>query len=119
MIGIGSKLRDRDHSVRFVTGPASIDCLRESDFFRCPRGASDGGSFEVRSWLDPLRISMQVKHVEYALERYSCSVLVTSSLAFGPLIARGLTPNADRRRRVCCLPLADKGNARPGALVGQ
>ena len=85
-IGIAEALSRRGDEVAFATGPAFAGAIARAGFERIPRGAKDGDSFEVSIWGHPLSAAMQVKHVEYALERFAPDVLVTSQLANGPLL---------------------------------
>lgn len=85
-LGVAAALRRRGAEVAFATGPAFAGTIADAGFERIPRGAKDGDSFEVGIWAHPLSAAMQVKHVEYALERFEPDVLVTSQLANGPLI---------------------------------
>lgn len=71
----------------FATGPAFVETLRESGFDRIPRGEKDGPSFEVKNWFIPVPVAIQIKHIEYALQKFGADVLVTTQLGLGPLIA--------------------------------
>lgn len=85
-LGVAEALRRRGAEVAFVTGPAFAGTIADAGFERIPRGAKDGDSFDVGIWAHPLSAAMQVKHVEYALKRFTPDVLVTSQLANGPLL---------------------------------
>jgi MGT family glycosyltransferase len=87
MIGIAQALRKRGHSAAFVTGPDFGDTLAKEGMQRIPLGKRDKPSFEIFSWTDPLAIAKQILHVEFALKHFLPDVIVTSHLAFGPLIA--------------------------------
>jgi UDP:flavonoid glycosyltransferase YjiC (YdhE family) len=100
-IGIARELRRRGHEVAFVTGPAMAQAVRQAGFERIPRGPQDGKSFQVKVWLEPLEMSRQVRHIEYALEHFPADVLLGHQLVLGPLIV------GERRR----LPVASLGFA--------
>jgi len=101
MIGIAQELRQRGHEVRFVTGPAFTAVIAEAGFERISRGDTDGDSFGVAQWGHPLAVGIQIKHVEYAIRRFTPDVLFTSVQALGPLVV------AERER----LPVAVLGLA--------
>ena len=75
LIGIAKAIRSRGHEVAFVTGAAFSETLQEEGFDRVPRGAKDGSSFEVKAWFNPVSVAVQVKHIEYALERFHADAL--------------------------------------------
>jgi MGT family glycosyltransferase len=87
LIGIAKALHSRGHAGMFVTGPAFTQALDEADLSRIPRGAQDGPSFDVATWGLPLSVAIQIKHIKYALDRFSADMLVTTQLALGPLLA--------------------------------
>ncbi|HEY0481800.1 MAG TPA: nucleotide disphospho-sugar-binding domain-containing protein [Kofleriaceae bacterium] len=87
-IAVARALQRRGHSVAFATGQAFTETLAQVDLERIPRGASDGASFGIERWFDPLNVVMQVKHIEYALRRFAPDVLVSHPLALGPLLVR-------------------------------
>jgi len=87
MIGIAQELRKRGHTANFVTGPDFDDILAREGLKRIPLGSSDDLSFEVSLWWDPLGVAKQILHVELALRRFPADAIVTSQLAYGPLIA--------------------------------
>lgn len=86
-IAIAQALRERGHSVAFVTGPSFGPTLASVGFERIPRAEADGPSFQVTLWGEPISIAIQVKHIEHALERFAPDLLLASELAMGPLIA--------------------------------
>jgi len=86
-IGIAQVLRQRGHTVAFVTDLTFSDTLRQAEFARIPRGQTDGPSFQIKFWGEPLAVAMQVKHIEYALEQFGPDVMLGQQLTFGPLIA--------------------------------
>ena len=100
-IGIAQVLRQHGHEVAFVTDLTFSDTLRQAGFARIPRGQTDGPSFQIALWGEPLAVAIQVKHIEYALEQFSPDVMLGQQLTFGPLIA------ANRHR----LPVAILGLA--------
>lgn len=100
-IGIAQVLRQHGHEVAFVTDLTFGDTLEQAGFARIPRGPTDGPSFQVKLWAEPLTVAIQVKHIEYALEQFSPDVMLGQQLTFGPLIA------GDRHR----LPVAILGLA--------
>lgn len=87
LVGIALALRERGHLVAFATGPSFSVLLNAEGIDRIPRGDNDGESFEVPLWHDPLAVAMQVKHVEYAMDRFSPDAIVAPQLTHGPLIA--------------------------------
>ena len=100
-IGIAEVLRRRGHKVAFVTDLTCRDTLGQAGFARIPRGNTDGPSFQVKHWAEPLAVAIQVKHIEYALEQFNPDVMLGQQLTLGPLIA------GDRHR----LPVAMLGLA--------
>ena len=102
-IAVAEALRDLGHEVAFVTDISRGPLLEQAGFERIPRGAKDGPSFEIERWFYGLPIAMQVKHIEYALERFPADVLLGQPLAVGPYIVRDKTE----------LPLAVLGLAPP------
>jgi UDP:flavonoid glycosyltransferase YjiC (YdhE family) len=87
MVGVALALMRRGHRVAFATGSEFEEAFQEAGIERIPRGARDGPSFGVERWGEALDGVMQVKHLEYALHRFSPDVLVGHQLALGPLIA--------------------------------
>jgi UDP:flavonoid glycosyltransferase YjiC (YdhE family) len=85
-IGLAHTLRERGHTVAFVTGLAFSELLEQVGFERIARGDRDGPSFEIEQWGVPLAAAIQVKHIEYAIARFQPDVLVGQALALGPLI---------------------------------
>lgn len=79
------------HEVSFVTDSAFSETLNQVEFSRIPCGTKDLTSFEVRNWTKPLAVAIQVKHIQYALERFQADALVTTQLTLGPLIAGEIT----------------------------
>ncbi|HEX3131110.1 MAG TPA: hypothetical protein VH394_27490, partial [Thermoanaerobaculia bacterium] len=86
-IGIALALRQRGHQVAFATHAVAGATLESAGLHRIPRGDDDGASFQIEFWGLPLSIAMQVKHVEYALQRFQPDVIVSQQLALGPLLA--------------------------------
>ena len=87
-IAIAHALQRRGHTVAFATGQPFTDALAQAGLERIPRGATDGDSFAIERWFDPLNVAMQVKHIEYALRHFAPDVLVSHPLALGPLVVR-------------------------------
>lgn len=85
-IRIALGLRERGHKVAFVTDVIFAELLHSFGLERIPRSEQDGPSFQVGQWGLPLPMAIQVKHVEYAIQRFQPDVLVGQQLAFGPLI---------------------------------
>ncbi|HEY3571449.1 MAG TPA: nucleotide disphospho-sugar-binding domain-containing protein [Thermoanaerobaculia bacterium] len=85
-IGFASVLASRGHEVTFVADITSIARLSGCHFQRLPRGPQDGSSFKVAKWFDPRQIAIQVKHIEYALQKFEAEVLIGQSLTLGPLL---------------------------------
>ena len=86
LIGIAKALRSNGHEVAFATGDDFEFILREQGIPRISRGDKDGPSFHIGTWAKPLSVGIQVKHIEYAINRFPADVLVTTQLALGPLI---------------------------------
>lgn len=91
LIGLAQAARSQGHEVSFVTGSAFAETLYELDLPRIPCGTKDLVSFEVKNWTKPLAVAIQVKHIQYALERFPADALVTTQLTLGPLIAGEIT----------------------------
>ena len=87
MIGIAQRLRKRGHQVAFATSAEFAGVIAEAGFERLPRGKTDGESFHLASWGHPIAIAIQVRHVQHAIERFHPEILLSSTLALGPLIA--------------------------------
>ena len=87
MLGIALRLRERRHQVAFATSADYEGVIAEAGFERVPRGNADGASFQLAIWAHPVSVSIQVRHVQYAVERFDPDVLLCSALALGPLIA--------------------------------
>lgn len=96
-IRMAKALAARGHRVAFVTSEHFRDVLNANGFRRIPRGADDGASFEIKSWHQTLSVAMQAQHVRYALTEFDPDVIVTSHLAFGPMI------EAERRDIPVCV----------------
>jgi UDP:flavonoid glycosyltransferase YjiC (YdhE family) len=88
MIGIARALRARGHEVAFATGLTSAGFLASEGLERIPRTDNEGVSFQVPHWFQPLSVAIQVKHIEYALDRFQADVMVGQQLTLGPLIVR-------------------------------
>ncbi len=73
-------------SAAFVVGLEYADVLAREGFERISRGDKDGSSFEIRWWGQMLSVAMQVKHIEYALTKFTPDVILCSHLTLGPLI---------------------------------
>lgn len=85
-IGLAKELAKRGHEVAFAT---NIDCKETLDrhgLQRLPRGPNDGRSFQISSWGQAPSVAIQVKHVEYALDRFPADVLVGQTLTNGSLL---------------------------------
>ncbi len=87
-LSIARALRERGHSVAFVTGPPLAPLLRREGFERLARGEPDGPSFDTSTCALPMEMVRQVRHIESALKHFPADVLVGQQLAFGvPLAA--------------------------------
>lgn len=86
-LAIARVLRERSHQIAFVSGPAFADAIRQAGFERIPRGPTDGKSFQVQVFAQPLEMVRQVKHIEFALHRFPADVLFGQQMTLGPLIA--------------------------------
>jgi len=92
-VGIAKALIARGHDVAFVTDVKFAKLLTTLDLERIPRGNTDGGSFQVPQWAKPISVAIQVKHIEYALDRFDADVLFGQALTLGPMVVaerRGL-----------------------------
>jgi UDP:flavonoid glycosyltransferase YjiC (YdhE family) len=87
MIGVARRLHERGHQVAFATSADFEGVIAEAGFERLPRGNADGASFQLAIWAHPVSVSIQVRHVLYAVERFRPDVMLCSTLALGPLIA--------------------------------
>jgi UDP:flavonoid glycosyltransferase YjiC (YdhE family) len=87
MLGIAHRLRARGHEVSFATSIDFADVIEGAGMQRLPRDRNDGQSFQLNNWGHPLVIAIQVRHVQNAIERFHPDVLLSSTLALGPLIA--------------------------------
>lgn len=85
-IGIALELKARGHTPIFVTGDGYEGLLREMQIERIPCGDNDRASFQLERWHHSPSIAMQVKHIEYALKRFTPDVLVTQPLSLGAFI---------------------------------
>jgi len=91
LIGLAEAARSQRHEVSFVTNSAFSETLHAVGLPRIPCGTKDLPSFEVKNWTKPLTVAIQVKHIQYALERFPADALVTTQLTLGPLIASEIT----------------------------
>lgn len=87
-LAIAEELRARRHKVAFVTHVDLTPQLHNFGFERIPRGPNDGPSFGAQIWYEPLSMLIQVKHIEYAIQRFCPDILVGQHLTFGPLLVK-------------------------------
>ncbi|HLQ15133.1 MAG TPA: nucleotide disphospho-sugar-binding domain-containing protein [Candidatus Eisenbacteria bacterium] len=87
MIGIAQRLQQREHEVAFATSIDFAGVIAGAGMERLPRGKTDGASFQLNNWGHPLAVAIQVRHVQHAIERFHPDVMLSSTLALGPLIA--------------------------------
>lgn len=87
MIGIGRRLQQRGHEVAFATSIDFAEFIERAGMQRLPRDRNDGASFQLNNWGHPLVIAIQVRHTQNAIERIHPDVILSSTLALGPLIA--------------------------------
>ena len=87
MIGIARLLQQRGHQVAFATSIDFAGVIADAGMERLPRDKTDGASFQLNNWGHPLVIAIQVRHVQHAIERFHPDVMLSSTLALGPLIA--------------------------------
>jgi UDP:flavonoid glycosyltransferase YjiC (YdhE family) len=85
-IGIASALARQGHEVAFAADVTTSEQLARNGLTRLPRGDRDGSSFLTRQWFQPRPITIQVKHVEHALQSFRADVLVGQALTLGPLL---------------------------------
>jgi UDP:flavonoid glycosyltransferase YjiC (YdhE family) len=85
-IGVARSLQARGHEIAFVTNTQYTGLLSGLGLARIPRGATDGESFQVAQWGQPISIAIQVKHIEYALGSFQADILVGQALTYGPLL---------------------------------
>jgi MGT family glycosyltransferase len=86
-LAIAGVLRERSHQIAFVSGPNFADAIRQAGFERIPRGPTDGKSFQVQVFAQPLEMVRQVKHIEFALQRFPADVIFGQQMTLGALIA--------------------------------
>jgi UDP:flavonoid glycosyltransferase YjiC (YdhE family) len=86
MVGLARELERRGHEVRFATDLSYATQLRELGLERLPRSDPDGDSFQLSMWAHPFAVAIQSKHIQYALQRFPADLLITSTLALGPLL---------------------------------
>ena len=91
MIGIARRVQERGHEVAFATSIDFAGVIAGAGMERLPRDKTDGASFQLNNWGHPLVIAIQVRHVQNAIERFHPDVMLSSTLALGPLIAGELT----------------------------
>lgn len=84
-VGIAKELKLRGHEVAFVTSRDFADFFKQEGLNRIPNGIRDRQSFDIPRWGESIHISIQVKHIEYALERFRPDVLIGSLLGFGSI----------------------------------
>src|SRR5690349_15245099 len=82
-IGIGQALRARGHDVAIATGPGFDAAIESAGLERIPCGERDSQSFQVEWCWHALSAVMQVKHIEYAIERFAPDVLIGNQLTIG------------------------------------
>lgn len=87
MVALAVKLRQRGHQAAFATDLRFDPLLTAAGFERIPRAGKDGQSFQITLWHEAMAIAIQVKHIDYALERFPADVLLGSDLALGTLLA--------------------------------
>jgi UDP:flavonoid glycosyltransferase YjiC (YdhE family) len=82
---IALELRRRGHEVAFATGRSVQPLLEQAGLERIPYGATDSDSFDARNvWKMPEAIR-QVRHTEYASQRFAPDVLVGQALTWGTM----------------------------------
>lgn len=88
LVGLALEMRGRGHEVAFACGLPARDTLHAVEIERIPRGAEDGDSFGLKTWFDPVRTAIDVKHVEHAVRRFRPDLLVTQQLCQAPVLVR-------------------------------
>lgn len=88
LVGLALEMRSRGHEVAFACGLPARATLEPLGIERIPRGAEDGDSFGLRTWFDPVRTAIDVKHVEHAVRRFGPDLLVTQQLCQAPILVR-------------------------------
>ena len=86
MIGLAKQLQSSGHEVGFVCDGSMSELLARQNLTRFACGRNDLESYRVQVFTSPARNLIQIKHLEYALASFDADVIVTSPLAFGPLI---------------------------------
>ena len=86
-VGIAKELKQRGYEVAFVTSRDFAEFFKQEGLNRIPNGRRDRQSFEIPKWGGSIHISIQLKHIEYALERFMPDVLIGSLLGFGSIFA--------------------------------
>ena len=85
-IGAAQRLRDRGHSVAFVTDIAAGALLDRAGLQRIPRGQKDGPSFSIERWYLADAVAIQLKHLHHAMTHFQPDVIVGHQMALGALL---------------------------------
>jgi UDP:flavonoid glycosyltransferase YjiC (YdhE family) len=88
LVGLALELRARGHQVAFATNLPAAPLLEAVGLERIPRGEREGNSFRVNVHHAAIPIAIDVKHTEYAVERFGAEVMVTHQLCHAPHLAR-------------------------------
>lgn len=88
LLAVAERLRSEGNDVAFACGLESRPVVEAANFLRIERGAIDGDSFRTSLWSQVLEAAIQVKHLEYALERFRPDAILSSHLTLGPLVIR-------------------------------
>lgn len=86
LVGLGQRLIERGHEVALATGPELAETIAGAGLERIPRGAKDGPSFDTPIWAQPLAVAIQIKHLQYAIDRFRPDALISTQLTLGPLL---------------------------------
>lgn len=114
-IALALGLKQRGHEVAFATSQCFQSPLQQVELERIPRADTDGQSFVVERWANPVEAALQYKHLDYALKRFPADVLVASPLTLGAYLIRerlGI-PLAVMGGATSLWPLEDEQSAEP------
>lgn len=89
LLGIAHELRRRGHDVLVAAGAEATGVLAAEAFVRVPRGSSDGPSFDVARWADPLANAIDIKHIEHGIDTVGPDALLTHHLCLSALVSAG------------------------------
>ena len=86
-IRIAEQLRAQGHRIAFITDISRTELLGSRGFYRIKRSDTDGPSFQIGLWSNPLEVALQYKHTCHAIKEFRPSVIVSNELGMGALLA--------------------------------